>query len=102
MDGLGYERYGAHGNDAGSMVSPEIGRIAPDRVVGVHVTQPFSFPSGDPAEFADMSDEDMAAVKFLEEFAGGGGLAYNQYQSAQPQTISYALQDSLARPAGQL
>jgi epoxide hydrolase len=33
-------------------------------------------------------------MKFLEEFAGGGGLAYNQYQSAQPQTISYALQDS--------
>jgi epoxide hydrolase len=99
MDGLGYERYGAHGNDAGSMVSPEMGRIAPDRVVGVHVTQLFSFPSGDPAEFAGMSEEDMAAMKFLEEFAGGGGLAYNQYQSAQPQTLSYALQDS---PAGWL
>jgi pimeloyl-ACP methyl ester carboxylesterase len=99
MDGLGYERYGAHGNDAGSMVSPEVGRIAPDRVAGVHVTQLFSFPSGDPAEFADMSEEDMAALKFLEEFTGGGGLAYNQYQSAQPQTISYALQDS---PAGWL
>jgi epoxide hydrolase len=99
MHGLGYERYGAHGNDAGSMVSPEVGRLAPDRVVGVHVTQLFSFPSGDPAEFADMSEEDMAAMKFLEEFSGSGGLAYNQYQSAQPQTISYALQDS---PAGWL
>jgi pimeloyl-ACP methyl ester carboxylesterase len=99
MDGLGYQRYGTHGNDAGSMVSPEVGRIAPDRVVGVHVTQLFSFPSGDPSEFADMSEEDMAAMKFLEEFTGGGGLAYNQYQSAQPQTLSYALQDS---PAGWL
>jgi epoxide hydrolase len=99
MEGLGYERYGALGNDAGSIVSPEIGRLAPDRIVGVHVTQLFSFPSGDPAEFADMSEEDAAALKFLEEFAGGGGLAYNQYQSAQPQTISYALQDS---PAGWL
>jgi epoxide hydrolase len=39
----------------------------------VHVTQLFSFPSGDPAEFADMSDEDMSAMRFLEEFAGGGG-----------------------------
>jgi pimeloyl-ACP methyl ester carboxylesterase len=94
MDGLGYERCGAHGNDAGSMVSPEMGRVAPDRVVGVHVTQLFSFPSGDPAEFADMSEEDMAAMRFLEEFTASGGLAYNQYQSAQPQTISYALQDS--------
>jgi pimeloyl-ACP methyl ester carboxylesterase len=94
MDRLGYDRYGAHGNDGGSMVSPELGRFAPDNVVGVHVTQLFSFPSGDPSEFADLTPEDAAALQFLEDFAGGGGLAYNAYQSAQPQTLSYALQDS--------
>jgi pimeloyl-ACP methyl ester carboxylesterase len=99
MTRLGYERYGAHGNDAGSEVSPEVGRYDPDRVVGVHVTQLFSFPSGDPAEFAGMTEEDMAAMQFLEEFTSGGGLAYNTYQSAQPQTLAYALQDS---PAGWL
>jgi pimeloyl-ACP methyl ester carboxylesterase len=94
MDRLGYDRYGAHGNDGGSMVSPELGRIEPERTVGVHVTQLFSFPSGDPSEFADLSEEDQAALAFLEQFAGGGGLAYNAYQSAQPQTLAYALQDS--------
>jgi pimeloyl-ACP methyl ester carboxylesterase len=99
MSRLGYERYGAHGNDAGSMISPEVGRHDPERVIGVHVTQLFSFPSGDPAEFAEMSEEDMAAMKFLEQFTSGGGLAYNAYQSAQPQTLAYALQDS---PAGWL
>jgi pimeloyl-ACP methyl ester carboxylesterase len=99
MGRLGYERYGAHGNDIGSQVSPEVGRADPEHVVGVHVTQLFSFPSGDPAEFADMSDEDRAALGFLEQFTSGGGLAYNQYQSAQPQTLAYALQDS---PAGWL
>lgn len=99
MARLGYERYGAHGNDFGSQVSPEVGRYARDRIVGVHVTQLFSFPSGDPAEFADMSEEDRAAMQFLEKFASGGGLAYNAYQSAQPQTLAYALQDS---PAGWL
>jgi epoxide hydrolase len=99
MARLGYERYGAHGNDAGSLISPEVGRHDPERVVGVHVTQLFSFPSGDPAEFADMSEEDQAAVQFLEQFTAGGGLAYNAYQSAQPQTLAYALQDS---PAGWL
>jgi epoxide hydrolase len=99
MAQLGYERYGAHGNDAGSQISPEVGRHDPEPVVGVHVTQLFSFPSGDPAEFADMSDEDMAAMKFLEQFTARGGLAYNAYQSAQPQTLAYALQDS---PAGWL
>jgi hypothetical protein len=99
MSRLGYERYGAHGNDAGSQISPEVGRHDPERVVGVHVTQLFSFPSGDPAEFADMSEEDMAAMRFLEQFSAAGGLAYNAYQSAQPQTLAYALQDS---PAGWL
>jgi hypothetical protein len=99
MARLGYERYGAHGNDAGSQISPEVGRYDQERVVGVHVTQLFSFPSGDPAEFANMSDEDQAAVAFLEQFTAGGGLAYNAYQSAQPQTLAYALQDS---PAGWL
>ena len=98
MRRLGYERYGAHGNDSGSMISPELGRID-DRVVGVHVTQLFSFPSGDPSEFEGMSEEDMAALAFLQEFSSGGGLAYNAYQSAQPQTLAYALQDS---PAGWL
>jgi epoxide hydrolase len=99
MARLGYDRYGAHGNDAGSQVSPEVGRNDPDRIVGVHVTQLFSFPSGNPAEFADMTEEDMAAMRFLEEFTASGGLAYNAYQSAQPQTLAYALQDS---PAGWL
>jgi hypothetical protein len=99
MSRLGYDRYGAHGNDGGSMISPEVGRLDRDRVVGVHVTQLFSFPSGDPAELADLDEEDRAALAFLEGFAAGGGLAYNAYQSAQPQTLAYALQDS---PAGWL
>jgi epoxide hydrolase len=99
MAGLGYERYGAHGNDAGSQISPEVGRHDVERVVGVHVTQLFSFPSGDPAEFVDLSEEDAAAMRFLERFTAGGGLAYNAYQAAQPQTLAYALQDS---PAGWL
>lgn len=97
MERLGYDHYGAHGNDGGSQISPEIGRFDPEHVVGVHVTQLFSFPSGDPAEFENLSEEDQAAMQFLEQFTAGGGLAYNQYQSAQPQTLSYALQDS---PAG--
>jgi epoxide hydrolase len=99
MARLGYHHYGAHGNDGGSQISPEVGRHDHQRVVGVHVTQLFSFPSGDAAEFADMSDDDLAALQFLEQFTASGGLAYNAYQSAQPQTLAYALQDS---PAGWL
>ncbi|NKX87668.1 epoxide hydrolase family protein [Nocardia coubleae] len=93
MTRLGYERYGAIGNDGGSMVSPEIGRIAPEQVIGVHVTQLFSFPSGDPAEFEGMSEADMAALQHLQWFHENK-MAFNTLHSQQPQTLAYALADS--------
>ncbi|WP_280304231.1 epoxide hydrolase family protein [Nocardia neocaledoniensis] len=93
MARLGYERYGAIGNDGGSMVSPEIGRIAPERVIGVHVTQLFSFPSGDPAEFENLSAADMAALQHLQWFHENK-MSFNTLHSQQPQTLAYALADS--------
>jgi pimeloyl-ACP methyl ester carboxylesterase len=98
MKRLGYDRYGAAGNDAGSMISPEVGRLDPERVVGVHVTQVFSFPSGDPSELTDLSAEEQAALEVLNWFWQSLG-AFNQLQSQQPQTLAHALADS---PAGLL
>ena len=98
MARLGYERYGAAGNDAGSMVSPEVGRNDPERVVGVHVTQVFSFPSGDPAEMADLTEEEQQELGVLQWFAANK-LSFNTLMSQQPQTLAYALLDS---PAGLL
>lgn len=37
MARLGYERYGAQGGDVGAGISPALGRIDTDHVVGVHV-----------------------------------------------------------------
>ncbi|WP_330250840.1 epoxide hydrolase [Nocardia sp. NBC_00565] len=93
MDRLGYDRFGAIGNDGGSMVSPEIGRLVPDRVVGVHVTQLFSFPSGDPAEFESISPADLAALEHLKWFQDNK-MAFNILCSQQPQTLAYAISDS--------
>jgi epoxide hydrolase len=93
MDRLGYRRYGAMGNDAGSMISPELGRIDRDRVLGVHVTQIFSFPSGDPAEFAGLSEADRAALGHLQWFMDNLS-SFNVLHSQQPQTIAFALADS--------
>ena len=95
---LGYERYGAVGNDGGSMISPEVGRLDPEHCVGVHVTQLFSFPSGDPAEMADLADEEKQALETLQWFWENMG-SFNQVQSQQPQTLAHALSDS---PAGLL
>lgn len=93
MSRLGYESYGAVGNDAGSMISPEIGRLAPEKVVGVHVTQLFSFPSGDPAEMADLSEADQAALGHLQWFYENM-FSFNTLHSQQPHTLAFALADS--------
>ncbi|GAA4209835.1 epoxide hydrolase family protein [Actinocatenispora rupis] len=93
MARLGYERYGAHGNDAGSMISPRLAAYAGERVLGVHVTQVFSFPSGDPAEFAGMSEQDMAQMQQLQWFMASK-FSFNQLHSQQPQTLAHALADS--------
>jgi pimeloyl-ACP methyl ester carboxylesterase len=98
MHRLGYERYGAAGNDAGSLISPEVGRLDPKHVVGVHVTQVFSFPSGDPTEVAELSEEDQAGMAVLNWFWQNLG-AFNQLHSQQPQTLAHALADT---PAGLL
>jgi pimeloyl-ACP methyl ester carboxylesterase len=96
MRRLGYERYGAVGNDGGSMISPEVGRLDAEHVVGVHVTQLFSFPTGDPAELADLTADEQAAMEHLAWFWENMG-AFNVLQSQAPQTLAHALADS---PAG--
>ncbi|MET9000632.1 TIGR03086 family metal-binding protein [Amycolatopsis sp. NPDC004169] len=93
MSRLGYEKYGAVGNDGGSMISPEIGRLVPEKVVGVHVTQLFSFPSGDPAEMADLSEADQAALAHLQWFSENM-FSFNILHSQQPHTLAFALTDS--------
>src|SRR3954451_9987963 len=93
MHRLGYHRYLAGGNDGGSMISPVMGRLDPDGVLGVHVTQIYSFPSGDPAEFADLSADDQAALARLQWFQDTKS-AFNVLSSQQPQTLAYALADS--------
>jgi len=93
MRRLGYERYGAVGNDAGSMISPEIGRNDPEHVVGVHVTQIFSFPSGDPAEMADLTEEEQGELATLQWFYSNK-FSFNQLMAQQPQTLAFAINDS--------
>ncbi|MFJ5601359.1 epoxide hydrolase family protein [Micromonospora parva] len=93
MNRLRYDSYGAVGNDAGSMIAPELGRIEPQRVLGVHVTQLFSFPSGDPAEFAGLSEADQAALGHLQWFYENK-FSFNQVHSQQPQTLAFGLADS--------
>ena len=97
MKRLGYERYGAHGGDAGALVSRELGILKPGGLVGVHVLQIFAFPSGDPAEMEHLSNYDQEALQILSGFEDRAG--YLKIQQTRPQTLAYGLTDS---PAGQL
>jgi epoxide hydrolase len=93
MARLGYRRYGAVGNDAGSIISPEVGRIDPEHVVGVHVTQIYSFPSGDPAELVDLTPEEQHELETLHWFYENK-FSFNTLMAQQPQTLAFALLDS--------
>ncbi|GLX04849.1 epoxide hydrolase family protein [Microbispora sp. NBRC 16548] len=99
MRRLGYERFGAQGGDFGSIVSPELGRIAPERVIGVHVNAlaTASTPVG-PGELEELSDDEREQARRNQSwwYPHSG---YATQMSTRPQTLAYALNDS---PAGQL
>jgi epoxide hydrolase len=98
MRRLGYDRYGAHGGDTGSVVSPELGRVASEHVIGVHINGGLSFPSDDPADLENLTEAEqtrLAAAERLREV----GTGYADLQSTRPQTLAYGLNDS---PVGQL
>jgi hypothetical protein len=75
------------------MISPELGRIDPDHVVGVHVTQLFSFPSGDPNEMKDLSADELSQLQTLQWFYENK-FSFNVLMAQQPQTLGYAIDDS--------
>jgi pimeloyl-ACP methyl ester carboxylesterase len=98
MDRLGYDRYGAQGGDTGSVVSPLVGRLAPERVIGVHINGGLAFPQAHPGDFDDLDPVDQAKLATAEHIRATG-TGYAELQSTKPQTVSYALSDS---PVGQL
>jgi epoxide hydrolase len=102
MSRLGYDRYGAQGGDEGAIISPDIGRAAPDHVVGVHVNAAsvgfMPFPPLEESELAELSESERARVERIAEYIDDGS-GYASIQSTRPQTLAYGLTDS---PVGQL
>ncbi len=98
MRRLGYERYGAHGNDAGALVSPQLAVVDPEHVIGVHITGGLGIPTGDPAELEGLTEQEHAELGgLMQGWAGASG--YAPYLAARPQTLAYGWHDS---PVAQL
>lgn len=96
MARLGYERYGAQGGDWGSAISRDLGLVAPDRVVGVHLNYLRVNPHVD--DLPPLSPADTARLEKLRAYYAAIP-GYIGIQSTKPQTLAYGLNDS---PAGQL
>ena len=100
MRSLGYQHYGVQGGDIGAAVSPEVARVAPQAVVGVHVNGSLGAPTPNPDDaerdsLTDLERDRLARVEaFMTEEFG-----YIAIQSTRPQTLAAGLVDS---PAGQL
>jgi len=95
MRRLGYQRYGAQGGDTGSVVSPLVGRLDPEHVVGVHINGGLSFPARVPDDLTAVERARIAAAERIRD----EGTGYADLQSTRPQTLAFALTDS---PVGQL
>ncbi len=96
MKRLGYTRYGAVGNDVGSGVAKELGVLAPDGLVGIHMQQVFAFPS-DPEAWTKLDAFEQAGFANMEGWEKNNG--YQRIQQTRPGTLGFGLGDS---PAGLL
>ncbi|GAB3931424.1 epoxide hydrolase [Kribbella albertanoniae] len=105
MNELGYDRYGVQGGDWGAAISRELGRIHPERVIGVHLNLipgagATSEPTAAELEPLDQAERDRTWASWRRFQAWSKEeQGYADLQSTRPQTLAYALTDS---PVGQL
>jgi pimeloyl-ACP methyl ester carboxylesterase len=90
MRRLGYTRYVAQGGDVGASVTDQMGRQAPDGLLGIHLNLLVPALAGSPPA---QSEQERAAAGALATFRTSG-IGYLIEQDTRPQTIGYALLDS--------
>lgn len=97
MRGLGYDRFLAHGGDAGAFVSSWLGHAHADAVAGVHLNFP-ALPGLDLRSLTadDFAPEERAA--FAGQDFAGRNHTHVMVHVHEPQTLAWAMHDS---PVGQ-
>ncbi len=97
MQRLGYEKYGVQGADVGAIIAPEVARLNPESVIGVHLNSAtmgfMPFGPVDEADVAKFTDNEKVRLGRLQEFMSKY-FGFNMVQSSRPQSLSYAITDS--------
>jgi pimeloyl-ACP methyl ester carboxylesterase len=91
MRRLGYTRYVAQGGDVGASVTDQMGRQAPEGLLGIHMNLLVTTLAGGP--MPGNTEEERAALDEVNTFRTSG-FGYFLEQATRPQTIGYALLDS--------
>jgi pimeloyl-ACP methyl ester carboxylesterase len=98
MHRLGYTRYVAQGGDQGAAITDDLGRQAPEGLVGIHMNL-LRTALGNTTGLPGKSEDERAALDALKTFRQSG-FGYFLEQTTRPQTIGYALLDSPVALAG--
>jgi len=97
MGRLGYDKFAVQGGDAGAIIGPEMGRLAPEKFIGLHLNAATIgfMPMGpvDPADLAKFTPAEKKRLEVVQEFMQVK-FGFNLLQSNQPQLVAYALADS--------
>jgi len=93
MRRLGYTRYAAQGGDLGAYVTDQMGRQAPEGLLGIHLNLLSTALVGPaPAQPSEQERAALAAIATMQT----SGYGYFLEQATRPQTIGYALLDAPA------
>jgi len=87
-DVLGYERYGVRGSDIGGVVVRQMAVIAPEQIIGVHLTGIIGTGGGVPP-YTPAEEAFIEASRAIEP-----EIAYARLHSSKPQTLAVSLNDS--------
>jgi epoxide hydrolase len=98
MTRLGYDRFAVQGGDIGAAVAPEVARVAPERVIGVHVNGALGGFVSEVDDDADLTPLEKGRLRRVGEFMRDE-FGYIAIQSTRPGLIGAMAADS---PVAQL
>jgi pimeloyl-ACP methyl ester carboxylesterase len=93
MEGLGYTRYAAHGNDIGAVITGWLAVDAPERVIALHTLMPTFPPPMIGPDVQPLTEAEQAFAELQGRWQQEEG-GYNLIQETRPQTLGYGLHDS--------